>query len=85
MRPTIDDLKMRRDGHLSAGALHPENPRAMMWPVVTGYGHDEDGRIVTVLRSFGPSSGEIEYGRPGARAVRFTRTEAGRKLFGEGP
>lgn len=84
MRPTVDDLKQWRDGHLSYGRIHPSASMPMA-PVVTGYGLDVHGCIVTVLKSWGRESGEIEYGPlvGKVRVHRYEQTPAGRALFGE--
>ena len=79
--PTWDELKKERDGHTSAGKLHPEDIRVGLWPKVTGYGFDADGEIVRVYQSFGVHAGEIAYGDPTRKEVRFERTVVGRAIF----
>lgn len=77
-RPTIDDLKERRDGHLAYGP-HLSIWERSPWPKTTSIGYDAGGEPVAECRSFGPGSGEVMYGNHEA-VVRWDRTEAGEAL-----
>ncbi|MFW6083758.1 MAG: hypothetical protein ACODAA_00925 [Gemmatimonadota bacterium] len=73
--PTIDEMKMARDGTLAYG----KKPAMFcgLLPVVSRIGYDASGTPVAECRSWG--QGEIQYG---TGAVRWEMTEAGRRLFG---
>lgn len=77
---TVDELKEERDGHLNYGEAR-SYWRTGLFPKTTRVGYDAEGNVVATCRSFGPHSGEIEYGDH-REVVRWERTEAGERLRG---
>lgn len=78
-RPTWDQMKAERDGHTSFGTHNSKDDEFREGSSVTAYGYNEAGELVSVLRSFGPGSGEVEYGERCREAVTYVRTDIGKK------